>query len=139
MGDRSEVDPSIYTTMSINELIENGLTNIYMNKESLDFISSKEMPQLIIECFSNFIRHNINLQCINLDATGLCSKVLAGFVPALRHAKSLLCFHLAQNPGANSQVKEYYRERLRISDKEEPLVIDIKQERDDLEKPLTGA
>lgn len=53
------------------------------------------MPELVVECIGNVIRYNRNLQSINLDATGLNSAVLAGFVPALRHAKSLICFHLA--------------------------------------------
>lgn len=56
---------------------------------------------------------------------------------ALRHAKSLLCFHLAQNPGINSEVKAFWRERLRIAPKQANLVIDIKRDRDDLKKPLT--
>ena len=91
--------------MSINELIENGLTNLYINRENLDKIKASEVPQLVIESFNNLIRHNRNIQGINLDSTGLTSKVLVGFVPGLRHAKSLLCFHLAQNPGVNSMVK----------------------------------
>jgi len=30
-----------------------------------------------------------------MDNTGLNSAILVGFIPYLRHAKSLLCFHLA--------------------------------------------
>ena len=72
----------------------------------------------MIECFNNMIRYNHNIQVINLDSTGLTSQVLVGFVPGLRHAKSLICFHLAQNPGVTSLVKEFYRKRLNIASKE---------------------
>ena len=124
------------TEERMNIIIEKGLTNLYLYDESLDYITEKQIPQLIIECFSNMIRHNNNIKCINLDSTGLSSRVLVGFVPAMRHAKSLLCFHLAQNPGVNPRVKKYWRERLRIAPKETPLVININRERDDLSQPL---
>lgn len=65
--------------------------------------------------------------------------MLAGLVPALRHAKSLLCLHLAQNPGITKQVKAFWRRRLSIAPKETPLVIDVKRDRDDLKRPLTQA
>ena len=38
--------------------------------------------------------------------------MLVGLIPALRHAKSLLCLHLASNPGINPAVQKYYRDRL---------------------------
>ena len=65
--------------------------------------------------------------------------MLAGLVPALRHAKSLLCLHLAQNPGITKQVKQFWRRRLSIAPKETALVIDVKRDRDDLKRPLTQA
>ena len=40
--------------------------------------------------------------------------MLCGLVPALRHARSLLCLHLESNPGINPTVQEYYQERLSI-------------------------
>ena len=53
------------------------------------------MPRLVIEAIGRLIRHNKNIQCINLDNTGLNGEVLANLVPYIRHSKSLLCFHLA--------------------------------------------
>ena len=60
-----------------------------------------------------------------------------GFVPALKHAKSLLCFHLAQNPGNKKSVKAFWQEKLHMAPKEDKIMIDIKRDRDDLKKPLT--
>ena len=110
---------------------------MYIHRESLDKIKANEIPQLVIESFNNLIRYNRNIQGINLDSTGLTVHVLAGFVPGLRHAKSLICFHLAQNPGVNPAVKEFYRQRLKIAAKENQILIDINRDRDDLYKPLT--
>ena len=62
----------------------------------VDNLKLADMPTLIIEAIGRMIRYNKNIQCINLENTGLNSNVLAGFVPALRHSKSLLCFHLGQ-------------------------------------------
>ena len=59
--------------MSINELVSNSLTNLYINRESLDDMKAHEIPQLAIECFNNLIRYNKNIQTINLDSTGLTS------------------------------------------------------------------
>ena len=66
-----------------------------------------------IYCFSKLIRFNKQIQSIILDNTGLNSQVIAGLVPALRHAKSLLCLHLTSNPGINQTVVDYYIKRLR--------------------------
>ena len=92
---------------------------------------------MVIESIGRLILYNLNIQCVNLDNTGLNSKVLAGFIPYLRHAKSLLCFHLAQNPGITKQLKTFWSKRLRVADKEKNLMIDIKRDRDDLSRPLT--
>ena len=128
-----------FTKMSINELIENNMTNHFIYRETLDNIKMKEIPQLVIESICNLVRYNLSIQSINLDATGLPTHVLVGFVPGLRHAKSLLCFHLAQNPGINTRVKDYYRDRLKIEPRGAQLVIDINRDRDDLYEPLTKA
>ena len=44
---------------------------------------------------------------------------------------------MAQNPGINLWVKNFYRERLSIAAKEKQIVIDVKRDRDDLAIPLT--
>ena len=62
-----------FPTVSINELVENGETNLFIFRETLDDIKADEIPQLIIESFNNLIRYNVNIQGINLDSTGLTS------------------------------------------------------------------
>ena len=61
-----------------------------------------------------FIRFNTRIQTIILNNSALNSQLLVGLVPYLRHAKSLLCLHLASNPGINKEVLDYYCERLKI-------------------------
>ena len=61
----------------------------------MESVTRDDMPQLVINCIGRLIIYNLNIQCVNLDNTGLNSRVLAGLVPYVRHAKSLLCFHLA--------------------------------------------
>ena len=39
---------------------------------------------------------------------------MVGLVSKLRHAKSLLCLHMASNPGITEEVEQFYRERLKI-------------------------
>lgn len=95
------------------------------------------MPKLVIESIGRILRCNKNIQCINLDNTGLNAFVLCHLVPYLRHAKSLLCFHLAQNPGINKVVKNYYKQRLSIAPKDRAIVIDVKRDRDDLAQALS--
>ena len=85
--------------------------------EYLDHLKVNDMPQLLIESIGRIVRFNYNLQSINLENTGLNSQVLVGFLPALRHSKSLLCFHLGQNPGITKQVKAFWRRRLSIAPK----------------------
>ena len=72
-----------------------------------------------IYCFSKLIRFNKQIQSVILDNTGLNSQVMAGIVPALRHAKSLLCLHMTSNPGINEQIVNYYIKRLRPTLQEE--------------------
>ena len=67
-----------------------------------------------IYCFGKLIRYSRRIQSIILSNTGLNSQVLVGLVQPLRHAKSLLCLHLSSNPGINTDVQDYYRERLKI-------------------------
>ena len=62
-----------FPTVSINELVENGETNLFIFRETLDDIKADEIPQLVIESFNNLIRYNTNIQGINLDSTGLTS------------------------------------------------------------------
>ena len=112
-------------------------TEKYCELTNFEKLKVNEMPNLIIECIGSMIRYNTNLQCINLDGCGLNSKVLAGFVPFLRHSKSLLCFHLAQNPGITKEVKEFWRRRLHTKPKEHDLAVDVKRDRDDFKRPLT--
>lgn len=52
-----------------------------------------------IFCFRQLIRYNRRIQSLQLNNCGLNSQILCGFIPALRHARSLLCLHLASNPG----------------------------------------
>ena len=40
---------------------------------------------------------------------------MTGLIPALRHARSLLCLHMASNPGICDSVINLYRERLSIA------------------------
>jgi len=65
-----------------------------IQRESLADIKPSQMPQLVVESLGNMIRYNKNIQSINVECTGLNSFVLMHLVPYLRHAKSLLCFHL---------------------------------------------
>ena len=58
-----------------------------------------DMPMKVISCLGRFIRYNKNLQSLILNNCGLNSQVMVGFVSYLRHAKSLLCLHMASNPG----------------------------------------
>ena len=62
-----------FPAVSINELVENGETNLFISRETLDDIKADEIPQLVIESFNNLIRYNCNIQGINLDSTGLTS------------------------------------------------------------------
>ena len=39
---------------------------------------------------------------------------MVGLIPYLRHAKSLLCLHMGNNPGISDTVEQFYRERLKI-------------------------
>ena len=52
---------------------------------------------------------------------------MVSLVPFLRHAKSLLCLHMASNPGINQDVRNYYINRLSAVT-EESLKIDIPPE-----------
>ena len=61
-----------------------------------------------IYSFGQLIRFNKQIQTVILDNTGLNSQVMAGLVPSLRHAKSLLCLHMASNPGINDKIIDYY-------------------------------
>ena len=69
------------------------MSTLIANDSSYE-IKKKDMPQLLVESMTHLIRYNNNIQCINLDNTGLNEKVLVGLVPGVRHAKSLLCLHL---------------------------------------------
>ena len=120
----------------LNDIIAIYLNKKYCEMKDLSRLDIKEMPDLLIECLGKMIRYNTNLQSLNLDNTGLNSHVLVGFVPFLRHSKSLLCFHLAQNPGITSTVKEFWQRRLYTRKRDHDLVIDVKRDRDDLKKPL---
>ena len=122
----------------LNQILSQGLTNKFINKEYLSNVQPSDIPQLLLESISQLIRYNQNIQSIILDNTGLNSYVLYGLVPALRHAKSLLCIHLAQNPGINKDVKAFWHERLSIAPKEAQIAIDVKRDRDDLKRPLTA-
>ena len=64
--------------------------------------------------FGRFIRYNTRLQTIRLNSAGLNSQFIAGLVPWLRHAKSLLCLHMASNPGISGKVKDFYCDRLAV-------------------------
>ena len=102
----------------LQEMMEyGGFTPTLIHVESLADLPVKDMPKLVLESIGRMIRHNKNIQCINLDNTGLNPFVLAHLVPYIRHSKSLLCFHLAQNPGISPQIKEYFAKRLAIAPK----------------------
>ena len=66
-------------------------------------------PDLVVNSLSRLIRYNKMIQSIILNNCGLNTQVMAGIVPSIRHAKSLLCLHMASNPGINSSLEEYYR------------------------------
>ena len=97
------------------------------------------MPRLVVESLGNLVRCSKNIRSINLENTGLNAYVLCHLVPYVRHAKSLLCLHLAQNPGVSDTVKQFYQDRLSIAPKENSVAIDVKRDRDDLSCPLTPA
>jgi hypothetical protein len=109
--------------LSLAEILEIRSFSI-LEKEKL---ALNDLSGLLVESFTSLIRHSNSIKSINLNATGLSSQILIDLVPGMRHAKSLLCFHLAQNPGINSQVKEFWRNRLSIAKKEPALVIDVKR------------
>jgi len=44
-----------------------------------------------------------------LDSTGLTTQVLIDLTTAIRHSKSLLCFHLDSNVGITKKVKQFWR------------------------------
>jgi len=52
---------------------------------------------------------------------------MMGLMPAIKHARSLLCLHMASNPGISETVKAFYREKLKVIPKE-PLKIKIVSE-----------
>ena len=79
----------------INELNDNGINYKFIHLENMtENMFVRDMPALLVEAIGRFIRYNKNVMCVNLQNTGLNSNVLASFLPALRHSKSLLCFHL---------------------------------------------
>ena len=108
-----------------------------IHSESFDGFKVKQMPKLVVESIGRLIRYNKNIQCIGLDNTGLNAFVLCHLVPYVRHAKSLLCLHMAQNPGIDPRMKSYWARRLSICPRERPTVIDVKRDRDDLKRDLT--
>ena len=61
-------------------------------------------PTLVSNSLGKLIRFNKRIQTIILNNTGLNSQVITNLVPFLRHAKSLICLHMASNPGTNEQV-----------------------------------
>lgn len=87
-------------------------------KKGLGVIAEKKAgdshPMQVVLHLGQLIRYNKDLQSINLSNTGLNAQVLAGLVPSLRHAKSLLCLHLTSNPGISPTLYTYYMERLKI-------------------------
>ena len=84
------------------EALKAGRSEIRNVKEAVDH------PMQFIYSFSKLIRFNKQIQSIILDNAGLNSQVIAGLVPSLRHAKSLLCLHMASNPGINDEIINYY-------------------------------
>ena len=85
-------------------------------------------PEYVIKCLNNMIRYNKKIQTVNLNNCGLNGQVLVGLVQSLRHAKSLLCLHLASNPGISKKVENFYRERLSIVPYQDDINIDIEVE-----------
>ena len=53
-----------------------------------------------------------------------------GLMPAIRHARSLLCLHMASNPGISEAVKAFYHEKLKVIPKQS---LKIKIESEQLE------
>ena len=54
--------------------------------------------------------------------------MLVGLVQSLRHAKSLLCLHLAANPGLSKKVENFYKQRLSILPSPDDMHIPIEVE-----------
>ena len=86
--------PVFFDTRKLNQMVTEGLVDKYITLPNFNHFSQMNMPGLLVESISRILRYNQNIQCINLESTGLTSQVLVDFVPALRHAKSLICFHL---------------------------------------------
>lgn len=73
-----------------------------------------DIPKHFIDTFSKLIRYSRSLQTLSVNNCGLSAQVLVGLVPALRHAKSLICLHVGANSGFSEKVVNYYIERLKI-------------------------
>lgn len=82
---------------------------------------------LIVYGLGELIRHNRIIQSVNLNNCGLNAKILMGLMPAIKHARSLLCLHMASNPGISTFVIDFYRESLKAQSTE-PLKIKIESE-----------
>ena len=74
-----------------------------------DPLEGNNHPELVIASLSQIIRYNKNLMHLDLENTGLSEYVITKLVYPLRHSKSLLSFHLGQNPGITEEVTEFLK------------------------------
>ena len=70
---------------------------------------------------THLLKHNKNLQHVNLTNTGLTEHMLLQIGKALTRSKSLLSIHLCMNPGATPRVSDYLHKRVRCMPRDEHL------------------
>ena len=86
-----------------SQQLEDGLQDIELSAPNVEIVS----------CLNDFIKRNINLVYLDLQATGLIQSALKSICSTLRHSLNLQSLHLSGNPGVSPSLMAWTVSRLK--------------------------
>lgn len=96
-----------------------------MLEEQSKALENETHSEFVTRSLGEFIRHNKQLEHLDLSNTGLSEQVFIGLVPYLKRAKSILGLHLSHNPGVSAEVKAFLHKKMRLNTEENRLKLPI--------------
>ena len=79
--------------------------------------------QEVVACFKDFIKYNVYLVHLDLQATGLIIPAIKYLTALLRKAQGLRSLHLCGNKGLNEEVFQWIKERIHARAMTEPVIV----------------